>query len=121
KDMSTVQRAQEVLIVIDPGHGGEDPGSIGPSRRKYEKDAVLSISRKLAAQLDATPGIKTRMTRTGDYFVNLNRRVAFARENDAHLLISVHADAFTSPQPRGGSVFVLNTRRANTEIARWVE
>ncbi|MCV6069927.1 N-acetylmuramoyl-L-alanine amidase, partial [Escherichia coli] len=61
------------------------------------------------------------MTRTGDYFVNLNRRVAFARENDAHLLISVHADAFTSPQPRGGSVFVLNTRRANTEIARWVE
>ncbi|MCV5754838.1 N-acetylmuramoyl-L-alanine amidase, partial [Escherichia coli] len=82
--------------------GGEDPGSIGSSRRKYEKDAVLSISRKLAAQLDATPGIKTRMTRTGDYFVNLNRRVAFARENDAHLLISVHADAFTSPQPRGG-------------------
>lgn len=64
KDMSSVQRAQEVLIVIDPGHGGEDPGSIGPSRRKYEKDAVLSISRKIAAQLDATPGIKTRMTRT---------------------------------------------------------
>ncbi len=121
KDMSSVQRAQEVLIVIDPGHGGEDPGSIGPSRRKYEKDAVLSISRKIAAQLDATPGIKTRMTRTGDYFVNLNRRVAIARENDAHLLISIHADAFTSPKPRGGSVFVLNTRRANTEIARWVE
>ncbi len=121
KDMSSVKRAQEVLIVIDPGHGGEDPGSIGPSRRKYEKDAVLSISRKIAAQLNATPGIKTRLTRSGDYFVNLNRRVAIARENDAHLLISVHADAFTSPKPRGGSVFVLNTRRANTEIARWVE
>ncbi len=121
KDMSSVKRAQEVLIVIDPGHGGEDPGSIGPSRRKYEKDAVLSISRKIAAQLNSTPGIKTRLTRNGDYFVNLNRRVAFARENDAHLLISVHADAFTSPKPRGGSVFVLNTRRANTEIARWVE
>jgi N-acetylmuramoyl-L-alanine amidase len=121
KDMSSVQRAQEVLIVIDPGHGGEDPGSIGPSRRKYEKDAVLSISRKIAAQLNATPGIKTRLTRSGDYFVNLNRRVAIARENDAHLLISIHADAFTSPRPRGGSVFVLNTRRANTEISRWVE
>ncbi len=121
KDMSSVKRAQEVLIVIDPGHGGEDPGSIGPSRRKYEKDAVLSISHKIAAQLNATPGIKTRLTRSGDYFVNLNRRVAFARENDAHLLISIHADAFTSPKPRGGSVFVLNTRRANTEIARWVE
>ncbi|MGR5325535.1 LysM peptidoglycan-binding domain-containing protein [Vibrio sp. DNB22_17_1] len=121
KDMSTVQRGQEILIVIDPGHGGEDPGSIGPSRRKYEKDAVLSISRKIAAQLDSVPGIITRMTRKGDYFVNLNRRVAIARENDAHLLISIHADAFTSPQPRGGSVFVLNTRRANTEISRWVE
>ncbi|MEF1202872.1 LysM peptidoglycan-binding domain-containing protein [Vibrio owensii] len=121
KDMSSVKRAQEILIVIDPGHGGEDPGSIGPSRRKYEKDAVLSISRKLSAQLDAVPGIKTRMTRNGDYFVNLNRRVAIARENNAHLLISIHADAFTSPKPRGGSVFVLNTRRANTEISRWVE
>ncbi len=121
KDMSSVKPAQEVLIVIDPGHGGEDPGSIGPSRRKYEKDAVLSISRKVAAQLNAIPGIKTRLTRSGDYFVNLNRRVAIAREIDAHLLISIHADAFTSPRPRGGSVFVLNTRRANTEIARWVE
>ncbi len=121
KDMSSVKRAQEILIVIDPGHGGEDPGSIGPSRRKYEKDAVLSISRKISAQLDEVPGIKTRMTRNGDYFVNLNRRVAIARENNAHLLISIHADAFTSPKPRGGSVFVLNTRRANTEISRWVE
>ncbi|WP_411065443.1 LysM peptidoglycan-binding domain-containing protein [Vibrio rotiferianus] len=121
KDMSTVHRAQEILIAIDPGHGGEDPGSIGPSRRKYEKDAVLSIARKISDQLNSVPGIKTRMTRTGDYFVNLNRRVAIARENDAHLLISIHADAFTSPKPRGGSVFVLNTRRANTEISRWVE
>ncbi len=110
----------EIVIVIDPGHGGEDPGSIGPSG-KYEKSAVLSISRKIAAQLDAVPGIKTRLTRNGDYFVNLNRRVAIASENDAHLLISIHADAFTTPQPKGGSVFVLNTRRANTEIARWIE
>ncbi len=120
KSITQVPRKQDILIVIDPGHGGEDPGSIGPSR-KYEKNATLSISKKLAANLNAVPGIKTRLTRNSDYFVNLNRRVAIARENEAHLLISIHADAFTTPQPRGGSVFVLNTRRANTEISRWIE
>jgi N-acetylmuramoyl-L-alanine amidase len=120
KSSNQVKRQRDILIVIDPGHGGEDPGSIGPSR-KYEKNATLSISRKLAAQLNAIPGVKTRLTRNADYFVNLNRRVAIARENQAHLLISIHADAFTTPQPRGGSVFVLNTRRANTEISRWIE
>lgn len=120
KNINQVKRQKDILIVIDPGHGGEDPGSIGPSR-KYEKNATLSISRKLAAQLNTVPGIKTRMTRNADYFVNLNRRVAIARENEAHLFISIHADAFTTPQPRGGSVFVLNTRRANTEISRWIE
>lgn len=120
KDITQVQRKEDILIVIDPGHGGEDPGSIGPSR-KYEKNATLSISKKIAAQLNAISGIKTRLTRNGDYFVNLNRRVAIARENEAHLLLSIHADAFTTPKPRGGSVFVLNTRRANTEISRWVE
>ena len=120
KSIDQVQRNKDILIVIDPGHGGEDPGSIGPSG-KYEKNTVLSISRQVAAKLNAVPGVKTRMTRNGDYFVNLNRRVAIARENEAHLLISIHADAFTTPQPRGGSVFVLNTRRANTEISRWIE
>ena len=65
--------------------------------------------------------MKAIFTRHGDYFVNLNKRSEIARTNKAHLLVSVHADAFSSPQPRGGSVFVLNTRRANTEIARWVE
>ncbi|MGF1698693.1 LysM peptidoglycan-binding domain-containing protein [Vibrio lamellibrachiae] len=120
KDASQIKRQEEILIVIDPGHGGEDPGSIGPTR-KYEKNATLSISKKMAAQLNAIPGIKAKLTRSGDYFVNLNRRVAIASENNAHLLISVHADAFTTPQPRGASVFVLNTRRANTEISRWIE
>ncbi|MDA0146019.1 N-acetylmuramoyl-L-alanine amidase [Vibrio sp. RW] len=120
KNINQVKRQKDILIVIDPGHGGEDPGSIGPTR-KYEKNATLSISRKLAARLNAVPGITTRLTRNADYFVNLNRRVAIARENEAHLLISIHADAFTTPQPRGGSVFVLNTRRANTEISRWIE
>lgn len=111
---------KDILIVIDPGHGGEDPGSIGP-HRNYEKNATLSIGKKLARSLNAVPGIHTRLTRAGDYYVTLDKRVAIARKNNADLLISVHADAFTSPQPRGASVFVLNTRRANTEIARWVE
>ena len=105
---------------IDAGHGGEDPGSIGPTR-KYEKHATLAISKKIADQINAIPGMKAVLTRRGDYYVNLNKRSDIARKNKAHLLVSVHADAFHSPQPRGGSVFVLNTRRANTEISRWVE
>ncbi|WP_102564728.1 LysM peptidoglycan-binding domain-containing protein [Vibrio sp. 10N.286.49.B3] len=117
---SVKTQRQDVLIVIDPGHGGSDPGSIGPTR-KYEKNVNLMISKRLVAEINARPGFKAMLTRNGDYFVNLNRRVAIADENRAHLLVSIHADAFTTPQPRGGSVFVLNTRRANTEISRWVE
>ena len=110
----------EIIIAIDAGHGGEDPGSIGPTR-KYEKHATLAISKKVVAQINAQPGMRAVMTRGGDYFVNLNKRTEIARKNKAHLLVSIHADSFRSPQPRGGSVFVLNTRRANTEIGRWVE
>ncbi len=71
--------------------------------------------------MDAIPGIRAVLTRTGDYYVGLNRRTEIARKDKAYILISIHADAFMSPQPRGASVFVLNTRRANTEISRWVE
>lgn len=117
---TNVPSRQDVLIVIDPGHGGKDPGSIGPSN-KYEKNTTLSVSSKLAAQLNAIPGIKTKLTRSGDYFVNLDQRVSIADRDKAHLFISIHADAFTSSQPRGASVFFLNERRANTEISRWVE
>jgi N-acetylmuramoyl-L-alanine amidase len=115
-----VPAGRDVLIVIDPGHGGKDPGSIGPSK-KYEKNTTLSVSNKLAAQLNAIPGIKSKLTRTGDYFVNLDQRVSIADRDKAHLFISIHADAFTSPKPRGASVFFLNERRTNTEISRWVE
>ncbi len=110
----------EIIIAIDAGHGGEDPGSIGPTR-KYEKHATLAISKKVVAQINAQPGMRAIMTRSGDYFVNLNKRTDIARKNKSHLLVSIHADSFRSPKPRGGSVFVLNTRRANTEIGRWVE
>lgn len=120
KDASQLLGNDDIVVAIDAGHGGEDPGSIGPTR-KYEKDITLSVSKKLADQLNAVPGMKAVLTRRGDYFVNLNKRTEIARRSKAHLLVSVHADAFHTPQPRGGSVFVLNTRRANTEIARWVE
>nr|WP_199246803.1 N-acetylmuramoyl-L-alanine amidase [Vibrio mimicus] len=120
KDASQLLGNDDIVVAIDAGHGGEDPGSIGPTR-KFEKDVTLSVSKKLADQINAVPGMKAVLTRRGDYFVNLNKRTEIARSSKAHLLVSVHADAFHTPQPRGGSVFVLNTRRANTEIARWVE
>lgn len=120
RDVSQLLGTDDIVVAIDAGHGGEDPGSIGPSR-KYEKHATLAISKKIADQINAIPGMKAVLTRRGDYYVNLNKRSQIARKNKAHLLVSVHADAFHSPKPRGGSVFVLNTRRANTEISRWVE
>lgn len=120
RDASQLLGTADIVVAIDAGHGGEDPGSIGPTR-KYEKNATLSISKKIADQINAVPGMKAVLTRGGDYFVNLNKRSEIARRNKAHLLVSVHADAFHTPQPRGGSVFVLNTKRANSEIARWVE
>lgn len=120
RDASQLSGSADIVVAIDAGHGGEDPGSIGPSK-KYEKHATLAISKKIAAQINAVPGMKAVLTRGGDYFVNLNKRSEIARKNKAHFLISIHADGFRTPQPRGGSVFVLNTRRANSEIARWVE
>ncbi len=120
RDATQLAGNADIVIAIDAGHGGEDPGSIGP-KRNYEKTITLAVSRKITAQLNQVPGIKAVMTRTGDYYVNLNKRSAIARKNKAHMLVSIHADSFRSPQPRGGSVFVLNTRRANSEIARWVE
>ncbi|WP_245868403.1 LysM peptidoglycan-binding domain-containing protein [Vibrio fujianensis] len=120
RDASQLIGTADIIVAIDAGHGGEDPGSIGPTR-KFEKDVTLSVSKKLADQINAVPGMKAILTRSGDYFVNLNKRTEIARKSKAHLLVSIHADAFHTPQPRGASVFVLNTRRANTEIARWVE
>jgi N-acetylmuramoyl-L-alanine amidase len=120
RDVSQFVGNDDILIAIDAGHGGDDPGSIGPSGR-YEKTITLSVAKKLSSQLNAIPGFKAVLTRSGDYFVNLNQRSTIARKNKAHLLISIHADAFNSTVPRGASVFVLNTKRANTEISRWVE
>ncbi|SJL85191.1 N-acetylmuramoyl-L-alanine amidase [Vibrio palustris] len=120
KKKKATPKNQDIVIAVDPGHGGEDPGSIGPGRR-FEKNVTLSVGKKLADLIDRVPGMHSVMTRKGDYYVSLNRRTEIAREHGAYLLVSIHADAFRSPKPRGASVFVLNTRRANTEISRWVE
>jgi N-acetylmuramoyl-L-alanine amidase len=114
------QGRRDVIVAIDAGHGGDDPGSIGPSGT-HEKRVVLQISNLLAQKINATPGMRAVMTRAGDYFVNLNKRSELARKSKADLLISVHADAFTSPQPMGASVWVLSKRRANSEMGRWLE
>ncbi|MBY6187658.1 N-acetylmuramoyl-L-alanine amidase [Marinobacter hydrocarbonoclasticus] len=111
---------RNVVIAIDAGHGGKDPGSIGPSGT-YEKDVVLPIAQRLKAKIDATPGFEAFLVREGDYFVSLDARSAKARKKRADLLVSIHADAFTSPQPRGASVWVLSLRRANSEMGRWLE
>ncbi|MGX9460745.1 N-acetylmuramoyl-L-alanine amidase [Shewanella sp. A14] len=117
---SAKESSRDIVIAIDAGHGGEDPGSIGPSGM-HEKRVVLEIAKRLARKINAISGMRAVMTRSGDYFVNLNKRSELARNSKADLLISIHADAFTSPQPRGASVWVLSMRRANSEIGRWLE
>ncbi|MDF2180400.1 N-acetylmuramoyl-L-alanine amidase [Aliiglaciecola sp. CAU 1673] len=111
---------RDVIIAIDAGHGGEDPGSIGRAG-SYEKNITLSIAKMLAERIDRTPGMRSVMIRSGDYYVGLNKRTEIARRSKADLLISIHADAFTTPQPHGASVWVLSMRRANSELGRWME
>ncbi|MFG6449779.1 N-acetylmuramoyl-L-alanine amidase [Roseateles sp. BYS180W] len=108
-----------IVIAIDPGHGGEDPGAIGPTGLR-EKDVVLEIGLKLRERLNANPNIRVLMTRDGDYFVPLHERVRKAQRVQADLLVSIHADAFTNPQARGGSVYALSTSGASSAAARWM-
>jgi len=112
-----------IVIAIDAGHGGEDPGAIGP-KGTYEKTVVLAISRKLRDRINRTQvngqPMRAYMTRDGDYFVPLHTRVNKARRVQADLFVSVHADAFTSPRPRGASVFALSQRGATSAAARWL-
>jgi N-acetylmuramoyl-L-alanine amidase len=117
---SKKSRNRDIVIAIDAGHGGEDPGSIGASGR-YEKHINLGIAKLLAKKINSTPGLKAVMTRRGDYYVGLNRRSEIARKAKTDLLVSIHADAFTSSRPRGASVLVLSMARANTEIGRLLE
>jgi N-acetylmuramoyl-L-alanine amidase len=110
---------RDIVVVVDAGHGGEDPGAIGP-RGTREKDVVLSMARTLADLIEKEPGYTARLTRTGDYYIDLRSRTILARKHNADLFVSVHADAFRTPQPRGASVFALSQRGATSETARWL-
>ena len=113
----TAKITRLATVVIDPGHGGEDPGAIG-RRGSREKDITLNIARRLKAQIDNEPNMRALLTRDGDYALQLGARVEKARAVKADLFVSIHADAFIRPHARGSSVFALSDRRATSEMAR---
>lgn len=107
---------RDILVMIDPGHGGEDSGARG--KRTYEKTVVLQISKRLKSLIDAEPGMKAELTRTGDYYIKLRKRSTLARQNRADMFISIHADAFKDSRARGASVYALSLRGATSETAK---
>ena len=115
--MKKVERL--VIVALDPGHGGEDPGAIGPKGLR-EKDVVLSVALALRDKLNAQPNMRAFLTRDADFFVPLADRVKKARRVQADLFVSIHADAFTNPAARGASVFALSDRGATSTAARWL-
>jgi N-acetylmuramoyl-L-alanine amidase len=112
-------RGRDIIIAIDAGHGGEDSGAVG-YRGTYEKKVVLQIAKKLKALVDAEPGMKGVLVRTGDYYIPLRKRMMIARKHRADFFVSIHADAFKDRRARGSSVFVLSNRGASSEAARWL-
>jgi len=116
---ATPRHIKPFVVVLDPGHGGEDPGAIGPAGT-YEKNVVLAIALKAKALLEQDPRIVVFMTREEDVFVPLYDRVAKARSVNADVFISIHADAFTRPDVRGSSVFALSERGASSAAAKWI-
>ena len=110
---------RKVVVAVDAGHGGEDPGAITRSGIR-EKDVVLAISRALKRRIDRTPGMRAVLIRDGDYYVGLRRRTEIARRHGADLFVSIHADSFRDPRVRGSSVYVLSRRGASSEAARWL-
>ncbi|HEY5714848.1 MAG TPA: N-acetylmuramoyl-L-alanine amidase, partial [Psychromonas sp.] len=112
-------QGRDIIIAIDAGHGGDDPGAVG--KYSYEKNITLQIARRLHRRVNQQTGMSAFLVRNGDYFVDLNKRSAIARKGKADFLVSIHADGFTSTRPRGASVLVLSMRRATTEQGRWME
>ena len=112
-------RGRDIVIAIDAGHGGEDSGAVG-HRGTYEKKVVLQIAKKLKALVDAEPGMKGVLVRTGDYYIPLRKRMQIARKHRADFFVSIHADAFRDKRARGSTVFVLSNKGASSEAARWL-
>ncbi len=110
---------RDIVVAIDAGHGGEDPGASG-SRGQHEKDIVLQIAKELQRQINSEKGFRAELTRTGDYFIPLRKRTEIARKKGADLFVSIHADAAPSRAAFGASVFALSDRGATSETARWL-
>ena len=113
------KKDRKIVIAIDAGHGGEDPGALGP-RRVREKIVVLQIAKKVKALLDGNPNFQGELVRSGDYYLAHRRRTQIARDKQADLFISIHADAFTDPSAHGASVYALSTKGATSEAARYL-
>ncbi len=110
---------RDIVIVLDPGHGGRDPGAIGP-RHTQEKNVVLSIARLLKQKIDAQPGMHAVLTRQGDYYVGLRQRLMIARRYNADVFVAIHADAAQNHDSFGASVYALSQRGATSEAAHWL-
>jgi len=116
---SAVNQRRNIVISIDAGHGGDDPGAIGPGKVK-EKDVVFAIAKELDRLLDREAGFTGRLTRSGDYYISLRGRTKLARKSNADMFVSIHADGFKSPRAKGASVWVLSPRGATSEMGRWL-
>ncbi|MFI4962240.1 MAG: N-acetylmuramoyl-L-alanine amidase [Legionellales bacterium] len=110
---------RDVVVVLDAGHGGKDPGARGP-HRSQEKEVVLAITLKLKRLIDKQPGMRAVLTRSGDYYVGLRNRLDIARKYNGDIFVSIHADAFNNPNSHGASVFALSQSGATSEAARWI-
>lgn len=118
-DVAPVSRPRDLIVAIDAGHGGIDPGAHG-RHGTLEKNVTLSIARRLAALVKATPGLKPVLIRNGDYYLHLRERILRARQAHADMFISIHADAFRDPRADGSSVYALSEHGASNEAARWL-
>lgn len=112
-------KLRKIIVVVDPGHGGKDPGATGPNGL-HEKKVVLAISKYLQQDLNEVRGIKADLTRSGDYYITLRDRLRIARKDHADFFIAIHADSFPNRQAKGASIFALSERGATSEAARWL-